>query len=127
MNPHLFLNNPRGESKNFNVARFIESEDEDDASVPDKQPEAYRSQKHSLNDNLSSLLRVRRERHERRNLQIPEHIDYVLINFFPVFNNSEKFKTRTRFEKEFGLTPVAYFNFNQSVTHRDLSGDRGRQ
>lgn len=114
MKPHLFLNNPRGESKTFNVARFIDEEDDKD-ETPEKPPEAYRYQKQSLNGNLSSLLSRRLERHEKRTIQIPEHIDYVFINFFAVFNNSEPFRTRTRFESEFGMVPVAYNNFNQSV------------
>lgn len=109
---HLFLNNPRGESKTFNVGRIIEETDE---QITKKSSEAYSFQKKSLNTNLNSFLNSRQERHQRRTLKIPEHIDYVLINFFPVFNNGEPFKTRSKFENEFGLTPVLYYNFNQSI------------
>src|SRR5687767_3115057 len=111
MKPHLFLNNPRGESKVFNVGREID----DDDPIPEKPAEAYRQLKDNLNSNLTNLSADRLTRWEQRTLNIPDHIDYVLINFFPVFNNSEEFKTRTRFQNQFGLVPVSYSHFNQTV------------
>ena len=114
MKSHLFLNNPRGESKKFNVSRKIE-EDEDRDDIPEKPAEAYRPQKNQLASNLAAFIDARNQRRERRTLDLPDHIDYVLINFFPVFNNSEIYKTRTKFESDFGLTAVSYRNFNQSV------------
>ena len=40
MKPHLFLNNPRGESKAFNVNRKIEEKEEEEDN-PEKPAEAY--------------------------------------------------------------------------------------
>ncbi|MGN6292458.1 MAG: S8 family serine peptidase [Chitinophagaceae bacterium] len=114
MKPHLFLNNPRGERKEFNVNRKIDEEQEKD-DHQQKPPEAYRPQKNALLVNLHQFDRDRQLRQERRVLDIPAHIDYIQVNFFPVFSNTEKYKTRDRFLKEFGLTAVSYFNLNQSV------------
>lgn len=114
MKPHLFLNNPRGESKVFNVNRKIE-EDEERDDISEKPAQAYRPHKDQLAGNLAALLAARQQRRERRTIDIPDHIDYIQINFFPVFNNTQKFRTRDRFFKEFGLTAVSYFNLNQSA------------
>jgi len=114
MKPHLFLNNPRGESKVFNVNRKVE-EDEEQEEIEEKSAVSYRRQKEQLNINLQEGIAAREHRVNNRTIEISAHIDYFQFNFFPVFNNTEKFKTRDRFFLEFGLTAVSYFNLNQSV------------
>lgn len=112
MKKHLFLNNPRGESKKFEAGRIIEDKED---LPPEKIATGYRKQKDILSGNRATFLQQREARTANRTLDIPDHIDYVLVNFFPVFNNSEEFKTRSRFEKDFGLEAVLYSNLNQTV------------
>lgn len=114
MKPHLFLNNPRGESKKFNVTRPMDDDDEDNR-VPEKEARAYRRQKDTLNVNRADFIEKLEEKRQQRTLEIPEHIDYIQINFFPVFVNSADYPTKKRFERQFGLVPVSYSNFNQTV------------
>lgn len=55
------------------------------------------------------------QRRERRTLQVPDHIEFIRVDFFVVFNDNDKYKNRRKFAKNFGLIPVVYFNFNQTV------------
>ena len=107
--PHLFLNNPRGQKRNFNAQRAIKSPD-----IPDKAPEVYRSQKDKLLQCLNTFYARLNTRLQERTLELPAHLEYIEVHLFSIFNNNDTFKTKTRF-KEFGLIPVLYRNFNQSV------------
>ena len=110
MKPHLFLNNPRGEQRKFNAQRKIETEE-----LPAKAPGAYRRQKERLRIAVTRFSTAITQRVDARTLQLAEHIEYIRVHFYIVFNNNEPFKTKSRFLNRFGLAPVAYFNFNQSV------------
>src|SRR5215211_933934 len=110
MNPHFLLNNPRGEQRKFDASRGFESQPESTLPLP----QAYRQQKQRLRHSLTQFSAQRAARINERTLPIPNHIDYVRIDFFVVFSNDE-FKTKSRFRNEFGLVPVAYANFNQTV------------
>lgn len=110
MKPHLFLNNPRGEQKKFNTTRNIEIE-----AIPLKPSQAYKPQKNKLNGALGRFEKNRSQRIQERTIDVPEHLEYIRIDFFIVFNNNEPFKTKSRFKSQFGLVPVVYTNFNQSV------------
>lgn len=115
MKPHLLLNNPRGEQRSFDASRGFETPSVSDAPLP----LAYRRQKNKLNAAFVRLNQQMAERAEQRTLIVPQQIDYVKIDFFVVFSNNEdvftKTKLRSRFRNDFGLVPVAYANFNQSV------------
>jgi subtilisin family serine protease len=111
MKPHFLLNNPRGEQRKFDASRSFGSQPEETPPLP----QAYRQQKLRLHNSLTQFSVQRSARINERTLSIPNHIDYVRIDFFIVFNNNEEFKTKTRFRNEFGLIPVAYANFNQTV------------
>lgn len=110
MKPHLFLNNPRGEQKKFNASRNIEKD-----TIPPKSPERYRFQKNKLNSAVSKFNSKQSERMQQRTIEVPAHIEYIRVDFFMVFNNTEPFKTKSRFKNQFGLVPVAYLRFNQSI------------
>jgi subtilisin family serine protease len=111
MRPHLLLNNPRGEQRRFDASRGFTEEPE----RPTPTPSAYRPQKDKLSTSLVRFRRKRQQRATSRTLQVPTHIDYVRIDFFDIFYNHPVFKTKTRFKNDFGLVPVAYANFNQTV------------
>ena len=107
--PHLFLNNPRGQKKHFNASRTFKS-----PKIPDKAPEIYRNQKDKLFQCLNTFNARLNIRRQERTLEVPAHLEYIEVHFFSIFNNNDTFKTKTRF-REFGLSPVLYRNFNQSV------------
>lgn len=109
--PHLFLNNPRGENKKFNPGRIIDP----DEKVSNTNPEAYRPQKDRFHNSLVQFKNLQTLRRERRSIIVPDHLEYVKIDFLIVFNDNNDFKTRTRFRSEFGLEAVQYSNFNQTV------------
>jgi Subtilase family len=110
MKPHLFLNNPRGEQRKFNAQRNFEPED-----VPEKEPAAYRPQKRRLLQAVGRLNIARAERLAARSLEVPQHIEYIKIDFYLVFNDNVPFKLQSRYLSQFGLVPVSLYNFNQSV------------
>jgi hypothetical protein len=103
---HLFLANPKGTHQYFDISRGYESK-----TIPDKDPEAYTYQKQFLKACYIDFNRERQIRITNRNLTVPEHIDYMKIDFYNIFNDI----TKNRFKREFGLAPIAYDNFNQTV------------
>lgn len=107
--PHLFLNNPRGQKKYFNASRKFDS-----PTIPEKAPENYRKQKDKLARCLYIFNAKLNTRRQERTLEVPAHFEYIEVHFFSIFNNNDTFKTKSRFER-FGLSPVLYRNFNQSV------------
>ena len=111
MKPHLLLNNPRGEQRRFDASRSFKKEPE----RPTPAPSAYRPQKDKLGTSLGRFRRKRQQRAISRTLRVPTHIDYVRLDFFDIFYNHPVFKTKSRFRNDFGLVPVAYANFNQTV------------
>jgi hypothetical protein len=61
--PHLFLNNPRGQKKQFNATRKI-----DPQKVPDKEPEVYRMQKDKLSRSLLAFNNGIAQRRQERTI-----------------------------------------------------------
>lgn len=112
MKPHLYLNNPRGENKKFDASRGREEEQE---KIDSKPATAYRPQKDRFNIGLNNLAEKRNIRSEARTLEVPAHLEFIMVDFYVVFNDYNTFETKKRFKQQFGLVPVAYFNFNQSV------------
>lgn len=111
MRNHFFLRNPRGDSRVFNVGRQIENDDD----VPEKDPQAYTSQKIKLRNSLTQFSNELLLRAQERTLEVPAHIDYIEIDFFAVFGNQEPYHLKNRFKRDFGLEAVKYFNFNKSI------------
>lgn len=107
--PHLFLNNPRGEKNYFNISRKVES-----MSLPPKAPESYRFQKNKLKHSLENFIVDIEKRKAERAIEVTAHLEYIVVHFFVIFNNSKPFYTETKFKK-WGMTPVLFTNFNQSV------------
>jgi subtilisin family serine protease len=111
MKPHLLLNNPRGEQRRFDASRGFTEEQE----RPTPPPSAYRVQKVKLATSLGRFRRKRQQRARSRTIEVPTHIDYIKIDFFDIFYNHPVFKTKSRFRNDFGLVPIVYTNFNQTV------------
>jgi|688.fasta_scaffold05597_9 hypothetical protein len=121
MKPHLFLNNPRGENKKFNASR---GRDEEPDKVDAKPANAYRPQKDRFNISLNTLSNSINLRRESRNLVVPAHLEFILVDFYVVFNDYNTFETKKRFKQQFGLVPVTYMNFNQSVLFAITDADK---
>jgi subtilisin family serine protease len=107
--PHLFLLNPRGQKRHFNASRPF-----DMPELPEPAPENYSRQKDKLSQSFALFNREMNTRIRERTLDLPAHLEYIEIHFFSIFNDNDVFKTKSRF-KTFGLSPVIYRNFNQSV------------
>jgi hypothetical protein len=107
---HLFLLNPSGEKRNFNAGRGYVPK-----AINQKPAGAYTSQKVILGDSLSRLFRRRAQRREKRTLDLPFHLELIQIDFLVVFNNNDSFQNKSKFKNNFGLIPIVYSNFNQTV------------
>ncbi|TCS84752.1 subtilase family protein [Anseongella ginsenosidimutans] len=105
----MFLRNPQGFSRKFDTSRNVNSE-----SVEEKSPEIYRAQKDRLDNSYQIFDAKRRERINRRTLDVPAKIDYIEIRFYIIFSDTQ-FNIKSRFENQFGLSPVRYSNFNKTV------------
>ncbi|RZJ80847.1 MAG: hypothetical protein EOO20_25635, partial [Chryseobacterium sp.] len=53
-------------------------------------------------------------RRSRRTLDLPVHLEFIEVHFFMIFNDNKPYETKKKF-KSYGLVPVLYRNFNQSV------------
>jgi subtilisin family serine protease len=124
LNPHLFLNNPRGEKKYFDASR---GRSDDETEIPDKPAQAYRPQKDRLNGYLTSLNHERAKKLQERTLNIPDRLEYIIIDFLVIFGNHDAIKTRDRFVNQFGLVSLQYQNFNQSVTFAITNEDKFKE
>lgn len=107
--PHLYLKNPFGSVKKFNKSRSIT-----DTKPEEKDPEAYRRHKQKLHTSFVQLTKDRAVRLQQKTL-VPTNIEIVEIRFLIPFSDGAKFKTRTRFLNEFGLSPVMQKDFNRTV------------
>lgn len=111
---HLYLKNKKGKITELDKSRAIKNN-----NIETKNPELYTSQKRRLKQDYINFGNNRSQRHKQRNLSldIPQHIDYVKIFFYPTFNDSSN-NTQSlilKFRKAYGLIPVAYEDFNKTV------------
>lgn len=107
--PHLFLKNPSGHSNKFNKSRYVS-----DTNIEQKDPEAYRKHKQKLYTSFVQLIQDREVRLQQKTLDLA-NIEIVEIRFLIPFSDGAKYKTRTRFLNEFGLSPVHQRDFNRTV------------
>lgn len=113
--PHLFLKNPKGTSNSFNISRGRNSEDEQ--IRPDSPPpQNYAAQKSRLAASFNDFTTKRGQRRDARTLHVPDHIDYVKLYFFVLFDDQEPYRTISTFRSRFGLSPVYYEDFNKTIT-----------
>lgn len=107
--PHLYLRNPFGYANRFNKSRYVLV-----SEIQAKDPEVYRTHKAKLN---ASFIKLKQDRFDRLNQKtlITANIEIVEIRFLIPFSDGSKFKTRTRFLNEFGLSPVFQEDFNRTV------------
>ena len=107
--PHLYLKNLPGDVHKFNKSRYVS-----DTNIEQKNPEAYRRHKQKLHTSFVRLIQDRAIRLQQKTFVLP-NIEIVEIRFLIPFSDGAKFKTRTRFLNEFGLSPVSQKDFNRTV------------
>jgi hypothetical protein len=102
---HLLLKNAARLANSFKKTRKIENKNEDD------EEKNYLPHK----DRLSLAYRLfniqQRNRKQERTIIVPEHIDYIRIHFFPVFN----LDLQKKFLLNYGIHPITYRDFNKTV------------
>lgn len=103
---HLYLKNPvRINAKYKALSRFIPDDDEEE------EPKDYRQMRRRFGENLSLLNREQKERSQNRSINIPNHVDFVEIEFFRPFDG----ELELFFVREYGLSPSKYIFFNKKV------------
>lgn len=115
---HLYLKNDKKSISYFDKSRAINNDDDNERISPER----YQVQKSRLQSNWSNFENEISARHEKRNLEIPAHIDYVKIHFYPIFNDSsikaggtQKQNLIIKFRNKYGLAPVLFKDFNKTV------------
>jgi len=93
----------------FNKGRGMEK-----VEAPDKDPEAYKHHKRKLSSSFSSLILDRESRLRSKTIDL-ESIEVIEIKFLIPFSDGAIFNTRTRFLREYGLSPVLFKDFNRTV------------
>lgn len=63
---------------------------------------------------INNFNRDKRQREQNRNqeLQVPAHIDCILIEFYDYFDTAN---FENRYIGDFGLSPISYYNYNKNV------------
>ncbi|MHA6697183.1 S8 family serine peptidase [Chryseobacterium sp. A321] len=106
--PHLILKNTTRVANKFDRSRAIEQE-----SVR-KNPEEYKAHKERLGSSFKILKIELAHRRSHRTILL-DAIEVVEIRFFIPFSDGARFNTRTRFLRDFGLSPVFFKDFNRTV------------
>lgn len=108
---HLIIRNPVGVKNAFDASRGRDDENEEEST----QQKNYSFQKNKFGASLSVFQTQRIRRIQERQIDVPEHLEFIKIHFFIIFNNNDEHKTKDRFYNDFGLKPVLFENFNQTV------------
>ncbi|MHB8853513.1 MAG: S8 family serine peptidase [Ignavibacteriaceae bacterium] len=107
---HLYFHNPfEGVVTLRQKSRFPgntnnEDTDEIDVSIYTPHKDEFRRSR----ELFISELRVRRENRTAA-LNIPANVEYILLDFFNVFNSID---FENRYRRDFGIVPVKYFEYN---------------
>ncbi|HBX51342.1 MAG: hypothetical protein A2275_08130 [Bacteroidetes bacterium RIFOXYA12_FULL_35_11] len=104
-NSHLHFNNPQEGVVEYKQKTRVVTRDDDGL------PKYYQHMKDTFRNCTANFNSDKNTRHQNRNntLRLPQHIDYILINFFGPFD-IEKFTNR--YKQNFGLVPVKFELFN---------------
>lgn len=105
MKKHFYLQNPKSVQLGYRRQRNIAGAEEDRSKVISQAKiEVFRSFYSAFNGDKET-------RDRNRTLDLPVVIDYIQIGFYETFNSD----LRTKFYRNYGLTPVDYTDFNRTV------------
>jgi hypothetical protein len=107
---HLYLKNIIGKRNYINTQRGFgeKPEDENEEEIISKD---YTKQKESLHDNWNRFTIEKEARHIKRTIQLPAHLDYILIDFL----NDFAYSMKKMYLDKFGLEVIHLSEFNQQV------------
>ena len=111
--PHKLLINPQGIVNHFDGGRgFEEKEDDDEEEQPEKN---YTRQKATLRQAFFAYGQAIADKYVSRTITPVFSIDYIRIDFLVTFANTIEHKTKDIFEKQYGIHPIRFYNFNKSA------------
>jgi hypothetical protein len=111
--PHKLLINPQGIVNHFDAARgFEEKDEEEDEEQPEKN---YTIQKATLRRALFEYGQDVADKYVSRTIIPVFSINYIRIDFLVTFANTIEYNTKDTFEKQYGLHPIRFYNFNKTV------------
>src|SRR5690554_5130265 len=104
--PHLRFRGKQILSSKFEYLRRNIQREKQPNIIPD-----YRPMQDTFRQSLQSLNMKRSIREERRNPEINvSHMDFIQLNFFGIFKLSD---FESIYRDRYGLTPVAFRNYNR--------------
>lgn len=109
--PHLFFRTPQDGDVIFKQkVRFSGNQQQEE----EEEEKYYQPMKDEFQRSINSFYKDQSDRNAKRNqaLKIPEHIDYIEIEFFDYFNSSD---FENKYRADFGLSPVKFSEFNTKV------------
>ncbi|MBS1555449.1 MAG: S8 family peptidase [Bacteroidetes bacterium] len=110
LNRHIYLRNNKGTNDGFKKSRFVKVEANDEPEI-----EASKFPNPTQQDRLRRANAIfyseRKQRVEKRTIEVPAVIEIVIIRFFKVFNSSLK----KEFYSNYGMLVSAYEDFNKTV------------
>jgi hypothetical protein len=110
--PHLFFRTPQEGDVIFKQkVRFSGNQQQEEEEEEEKY---YQPMKDEFQRLINSFYKDQSDRNEKRNdaLKIPQHIDYIEIEFFDYFNS---IGFENKYRTDFGLSPVKFSEFNTKV------------
>jgi subtilisin family serine protease len=108
---HLLLKNQIQTIEKFPKRGMVPSKKKNEEEEDEIINKDYEPKKRTLRNDLQRFNNLIEERHQKRTIEIPAHIDYVKIYTHGVFN----FDLQTKFRRIYGLSPVKYEYFNKVV------------
>lgn len=109
--PHLLLKNQIQTIEKFPKRGMVPSKKKNEEEEDEIINKDYEPKKRTLRNNLQRFNNLIEERHQKRTIDIPAHIDYVKIYTHGVFN----IDLQTKFRRTYGLSPVKYEYFNKVI------------
>ncbi len=104
--PHVFLKNDPSKKEGFKKTRGWEPK-----KTQPEEEKNYTPQKDRLREAHRIFNVQQRLRHNKRTIEVPEHIDQIQIHFFKVFNKD----LRNKFLTQYGLQVLSFSDFNKTV------------
>jgi Subtilase family len=110
LNRHLYLKNNKGTNDGFKKSRYAKTEDSEEPEVEvSKFPNP--AQQDRLRRANAIFYTERKQRTEKRTIEVPGAIEVIVIKFFKVFNSS----LIKEFYSKYGMLVSSFEDFNRTV------------
>lgn len=110
LNRHIYLRNSKGTNDGFKKSRFVKIDTDDE---PERETSKFPNptQQDRLRRANAILYSERKQRLEKRTIEVPATIEIVIIRFFKVFNSD----LNKEFYTKYGMLVSAFEDFNMTV------------